>query len=126
MSSSGMSFRNSESRRANVAAPDVFERSHVRRIEMRSCAFCKLTRAALLSLSLTLVPFASLASAQARNPDRGTADAARVEDTRAERPSNWGWLGLLGLTGLLGLLPRGDRVRHRVLADSGSHISARP
>jgi hypothetical protein len=90
---------------------------------MKASAFCRLTRAAILSLSLAVVPFAGLASAQTNNANR---DTARAQDTRAERPFDWGWLGLLGLAGLLGLLPRGGPERHRVTVDAAGRTSARP
>jgi hypothetical protein len=84
-------------------------------------------RAAVLSVSLGL-PLAGVASAQ--TADRPNTDANRAQETRQEtrpdRPFDWGWLGLIGLTGLLGLLPRKERATRHARADTAGHPVARP
>jgi hypothetical protein len=93
---------------------------------MKHSALCKFTRGAILSLSLALVPLAGPASAQVSKPETTDRQTTRAQETRAERPFDWSWLGLLGLAGLLGLLPRGDRERRRVAMDSAGRTTARP
>jgi hypothetical protein len=84
-------------------------------------------RAAVLSVSLGL-PLAGVASAQ--TADRPNTDANRAQETRQEtrpdRPFDWGWLGLIGLTGLLGLLPRGNRKTDYVMTDGGGRRVSTP
>jgi hypothetical protein len=94
-------------------------------VEMKRSTLFRLTGAAILSLSLAVMPL-TVSFAQTDNPDRANTNTPRVQDTRAEHPFDWGWLGLLGLAGLLGLLPRNDRARHRVAVDAAGRTTARP
>ena len=83
-------------------------------------------RAAVLGVSLAL-PLAGVASAQGDRPNTDTARPQETrQETRTDRPFDWGWLGLLGLTGLLGLLPKKQRATHQMRTDTAGHAVSRP
>jgi hypothetical protein len=65
----------------------------------------KLLGAALLSLSLTVIPLTFPASAQ-------TTGADTTPQTEQDRDFDWGWLGLLGLIGLAGFAGKGSATHH--------------
>lgn len=76
---------------------------------MNTSKLVKAASISILSLGLTLIPFAISASAQdATSPDGD--DIEEIEDVQFD----WGWLGLLGLLGLAGLAGRKrDEVHHQ-------------
>ena len=73
---------------------------------MKKSALVSFAGSAALAACLAAAPLAGTASAQGGDAGRGDTGAPTSQQTRTERPFDWGWVGLLGLTGLLGLLPR--------------------
>ena len=77
---------------------------------MKKRYLLKLSRVAILTLSLTILPLGGVVCAQSNDNNNRPADARRDNDRdRRDRDRDddkefpWGLLGLLGLAGLLGL-----------------------
>jgi hypothetical protein len=66
----------------------------------------RLFRMTALTLTLALVAVGTTSAQQVERRGDGTTGSSSVPDSRADRGTEWGWLGLLGLAGLLGLMPR--------------------
>jgi hypothetical protein len=67
----------------------------------------RLFQVTALTLTLSLGGVSTTSAQQVERRGDGTTVSSSVPDSRADRGTEWGWLGLLGLAGLLGLMPRG-------------------
>jgi len=88
-----------------------------------------LHRSMLILVISTLSFIGSVANAQSNSNTGGDANAGRENtrtmDSRTDRVSDWGWLGLAGLVGLLGLIPRKTETTHQPYATHSTPSPAR-
>jgi hypothetical protein len=66
----------------------------------------RLLQVTTLTLTLSLGAVGTTPAQQVERRGDGTTGSPSVPDGRADRGTEWGWLGLVGLAGLLGLMPR--------------------
>jgi hypothetical protein len=66
----------------------------------------RLFQVTALTLSLAFGAVGTTLAQQTERRGDGTTGSPSVPDSRVDRGTEWGWLGLIGLAGLLGLMPR--------------------